>query len=101
MKEFLKEIGINLPYITAGFLGGVVKAFLAGIAGSVRPAAVLAFMVVGAITANYITDLMTAYTGFPPGAVAFILGVIATVVCEKMPNLAGRLDHLWKQKGDQ
>lgn len=89
MNELFRELGINLSYIVAGFLGGVVKVF---IAAESRPFAVLGFVITGAITANYITELLAHYLRFPPGASGFLVGFAATILLPKMTAFVERID---------
>lgn len=95
MKEILHELGINLSYLVAGFLGGVVKVF---ISKEARPFAMMAFVVTGAITANYITELLAHYLRFPPGASGFLVGFGATILLPKMTAMLERIDPFRKEE---
>jgi hypothetical protein len=95
MKEILHELGINLSYLVAGFLGGVVKVFLSREA---RPFAMMTFVVTGAITANYVTELLAHYLRFPAGASGFLVGFGATILLPKMTAMMERIDPFRKEE---
>ena len=97
MKELLRELGLNISYIVAGFLGGVVRAF---VAQDPRPWIVVGFIVIGAVTANYITELLAKYLSFNPGAAGFFVGFTATVLLQRFLNYAEKIDPFPKS-GDK
>lgn len=77
--SWLKEIGLRIPDLIAGLSGGIVNAFVFkrsdgwSIVGSV---------VVGALTANYLSSIVSAYTGTSSGAAAFIVGLAGMAICQ-------------------
>jgi membrane-associated protease RseP (regulator of RpoE activity) len=76
---FLSWLGINLPDLVAGFCGGVVNAF---IFKRSDPLSILGSMVVGALTANYLSGPIGHYVGTQSGASAFIVGLAGMAICQ-------------------
>ena len=68
----LIQLGVKIPDLVAGFAGGVVTAFALK---QSEPFAVIGSMVVGALTANYLSDPFSHYLGTGPGTSGFIVGV--------------------------
>lgn len=78
-QGFLVELGIKTPDLIAGFAGGVVNTFVFKRAD---PISIIGSMVVGAFTANYLSDIAARYTGITPGASAFIVGLCGMAICQ-------------------
>ena len=83
----LAQFGVKLSHIVAGLAGGTVRAFLSG-SGVM---AAIASVIVGAITAAYMTtpvsQIALKITGLPPAnstehSVAFVVGLTAMLICE-------------------
>jgi uncharacterized membrane protein YeaQ/YmgE (transglycosylase-associated protein family) len=75
----LVQLGIKLPDLVAGFAGGVVNAFVFKRA---NPAGIIGSMIVGALTANYLSDAAARFTGTTGGAAAFIVGLAGMAICQ-------------------
>lgn len=79
MSDFLTQIGIRVPDLVSGFGGGVVNAlfFQRG-----KPVDVVASVVGGAITANYLAETVSKIAGTELGVSGFIVGVTAMAICQ-------------------
>jgi hypothetical protein len=79
MSDFLTSIGIKIPDLAAGFGGGVVNAlfFKRG-----KPMDVVASVVGGAITANFLAQSVGRLCGTDVGVSGFIVGVTAMAICQ-------------------
>lgn len=77
--DLLAAIGIKIPDLVAGFAGGVVNAlfFQRG-----KPLDVVASLIGGAVTANYMTSAVSKITGTDTGVAGFIVGVTAMAICQ-------------------
>lgn len=85
LKEFLKEIGINLQLSLAGFVGGTVNAL------AVRKATlaeILGIVITGMAAANYLGEVAVKYTGAPELATGFIVGLSGMVICRGIISAA-------------
>jgi hypothetical protein len=78
-------LGIRIPDLVAGFMGGVVNAlfFSKG-----RPIDVVASLVGGALTANYLTTPVAHIGGLDEGVAGFIVGVTAMAICQSLFSVA-------------
>jgi hypothetical protein len=83
--SLLLQIGIKVPDLLAGFMGGVVNAF---VFRRSDPFSIIGSMVVGALTANYLADIAAKYTGTSGGASAFIVGLAGMAVCQGIVEAA-------------
>lgn len=81
MKEILIELNIRLPDIIAGIAGGVVNAV---VFKRTAPWAFVGSVVVGAFTANYFGETVSAYIGMRSGAAAFLVGMAGMVICQSI-----------------
>lgn len=79
MREFFIELGIKLPDVVSGFLGGVVNAF---IMRDSRPWSVIASVLTGAIAANYLVEPVARYLSLTHGPTGFLIGLTAMVLCQ-------------------
>lgn len=77
--SILLQLGIKMPDLIAGFLGGVTNAF---VFRKSDPFSIISSMVVGAVTANYLGDVAMKYTGMSGGASSFIVGVGGMAICQ-------------------
>lgn len=75
----LLSFGIKLNSLIAGFSGGVVNAivFKRG-----DPWSVIGSMIVGALTANYLTEPVSKYLGTEMGPSGFIVGLAGMAICQ-------------------
>lgn len=89
MKDWLIEFGLKLPDLAAGFCGGLVKAL---VFHQGNPGATLVSTIVGALTANYLSEAAAAYLGMGRGAAGFITGLVAMAVCQGIMDAASK----WK-----
>lgn len=85
MKEWLSEIGVNVPQAVAGFAGGVANVF---VFRRVKPFDALGAVVVGTLTANYLGALVARTTGLPELPVGFIVGLAGMAICLGCFNMA-------------
>jgi len=74
-----------MPDLVAGFAGGVVNAFVFKRA---NPVAIIGSMIVGALTANYLSDIVGKYLGTSGGASAFIVGLAGMAICQGIVEAA-------------
>lgn len=96
--DFLLNIGININNMIAGFAGGVVNAF---VFKRVDPWSIVGSVVVGALTANYLTDAARSYMGTSAPATGFIVGLGGMAICQGLvealkrwrPSLASVLQN--------
>lgn len=86
---FFIRIGIKIPDLIAGFAGGVVNAF---VFKRSDPTSIVASMVVGAFTANYLSGTIASYlnrwVGTSDGAAAFIVGLAGMAICQGIAEAA-------------
>lgn len=76
---FLVQLGVKMPDLIAGFAGGVVNAFALKRAD---PWSIIGSMVVGALTANYLSEVVGRYSGTSGGAAAFLVGLAGMALCQ-------------------
>lgn len=79
MIDPLIDLGVKTQDLVAGLAGGIVNAFVFQ-RGS--PVAIVGSVVVGALTAAYLTDPAAKLTGTTGGATAFIVGLAAMAICQ-------------------
>ena len=79
MADPLIDLGIRTPDLVAGLAGGVVNAF---VFQRSNPAAIIGSVIVGALTAAYLTEPAAKITGTTGGATAFIVGLAAMAICQ-------------------
>lgn len=86
---FLASIGLKTQDLVAGLLGGLSSslAFRKG-----EPVAIISSMIVGAITANYLDEIVSKYTGTSIGTAAFLVGVGGMAICQTIVSAAAK----WK-----
>ena len=82
----LEELGLNAKLLIAGFAGGVVHALAFK---QTEPAAVVASVVTGTLTANFLAPVVTHYIGdwLGPGGSAFVVGLTAMAICQGVVGL--------------
>lgn len=76
---FLAQLGIRLPDMVAGLAGGIVNAFVIRRAD---PISILGSIIVGALTANYLSGSLANYLGTGPGVGGFVVGVAGMAICQ-------------------
>ncbi len=81
----LVEFGIRVNDLIAGFAGGVVNAF---VFRRSEPWSVIGSMVVGAFTANYLTEPVSKYLGTGSGPAGFIVGLAGMAICQGIVEAA-------------
>lgn len=89
VAEFLASAGLKTQDLVAGLLGGLASslAFRKG-----DPVAIVSSMVVGAVTANYLSEVVSKYTGTSIGTAAFLVGVGGMAICQTIVAAATK----WK-----
>lgn len=76
---FWVSIGVKWPDLIAGFFGGVVNAIALKRSD---PWSILGSVIVGGITANYLTESFSHYLGTSPGTSGFLVGVAGMGICQ-------------------
>lgn len=79
------ELGIRKADLVAGFCGGIVAALILRRAD---PWSIVSSVVVGALTANYLTDPIGRFTGTSGGTAAFIVGLAGMAICQGIVEAA-------------
>ena len=90
--DLFVSIGIKTSDLVAGLAGGVVNAF---VFQRSNPAAIVGSVVVGALTAAYLTEPAARFTGTTGGATAFIVGLGAMAICQAIVGQVSK----WKPNG--
>ena len=90
--DFFVSMGIKTSDLIAGLAGGVVNAF---VFQRSNPVAIVGSVVVGALTAAYLTEPASRFTGTTGGATAFIVGLGAMAICQAIIGQIAK----WKPKG--
>lgn len=82
----LEEFGLNAQRLIAGFSGGVVHAL---VFKQRDAAAVIASVLTGTLTANFLSPIAARYVGtwLGDGGCAFIVGLTAMAICQGMVSL--------------
>lgn len=83
--SLLVQLGIKIPDLVAGFGGGVVNAIVFKRAD---PASIIGSMIVGALTANYLTEPVSRYLGTSQSASGFIVGLAGMAICQGIVEAA-------------
>lgn len=96
--SFLVQIGIKLPDLVAGFGGGVVNAIVFRRAD---PASIIGSMIVGALTANYLTEPVARYLGTSQSASGFIVGLAGMAICQGIVEAAKSWRPFGKNEGQK
>jgi hypothetical protein len=81
----LVQLGINAHDLIAGFAGGIVNAVVFKRAD---PVSIIGSMLVGSLTANYLSDPIGHYLGTGAGASAFIVGLAGMAICQGIVEAA-------------
>lgn len=73
------EFGLKLQEALAGFAGGVVYAL---VMKQTKPLEAVSSVIVGTLTANYLTDYVAVKVGLDGPGMGFITGLIAMALCQ-------------------
>lgn len=73
------DLGFKLQEAIAGFAGGVVYAL---VMKQTKPLEAVSSVVVGTLTANYLTDYVARQVGFDGAGMGFLTGLIAMALCQ-------------------
>jgi len=92
MSDFMVEIGVRTQDLVAGLAGGIVNAF---VFKRSTPVAIVGSVLVGALTAAYLTEPAGKLTGTSGGATAFIVGLGAMAICQSIVSQLSK----WKPQG--
>ena len=87
--DFFTSLGVRTQDLVAGLSGGIVNAF---VFQRSNPVAIVGSVVVGSLTAAYLTDTAAKVTGTNGGATAFIVGLGAMAICQGIVGQIGK----WK-----
>lgn len=82
---WLSQLGIHVADLVAGFSGGIVNAF---VFKRSEPLAIVGSVVVGSLTANYLSQPVAHYIGTGDGASAFIVGLAGMAICQGIVETA-------------
>ena len=85
--DFMVALGIKSSDLVAGFAGGVVNAFVFQRA---NPLSIIGSVVVGALTAAYLSEPAAHFTGTSGGATSFIVGLGAMAICQSIVAQAAK-----------
>jgi hypothetical protein len=94
--SFLDQLGVSLRDIVAGFCGGVVNAL---VFRRTDPWSFVGSVVVGSMSAAYITPVIGHYTGTTGGSAAFFTGLTGMAFCQTVVNAAKNWRLVAKPKG--
>jgi hypothetical protein len=72
-------LGVKMPDLIAGFAGGVVNAIALKRSD---PWSIIGSVVVGGLTANYLTDPFTHYLGTGQQTSGFLVGLAGMAICQ-------------------
>lgn len=78
MREWLTELGINVPNAVGGFFGGGVSVF---VLRQFKPVDAFASCFIATVTAAYLGKVGSSYLPIPEGAVGFIVGLCSLYIC--------------------
>ena len=86
MGTSLHDWGLDPQHLVAGFAGGIVHAF---VFKQSTPLAVVASVLTGTLTANYLSPAAVHYIGgwLGDGGSAFIVGLTAMSLCQGLAAL--------------
>lgn len=79
------ELGIRKSDLVAGFCGGIVAAF---VLKRSDPWSIVSSVVVGSLTASYLTGPIGQFTGTSGGTAAFIVGLAGMAICQGIVEAA-------------
>lgn len=77
--NILATLDVSIRDLLGGFAGGVVNAL---VFTRTSPWTAVGSMVVGALTAAYLTDAAVAITGVSPKPASFIVGLGGMAICQ-------------------
>jgi hypothetical protein len=89
---FWAQMGIKIPDLVAGFFGGTVNAF---VMKRSDPWSIMGSMVVGALTANYLSEPIGHYLGTGQGTTGFLVGLAGMAISQGVIEAA----KSWKPFG--
>lgn len=82
---FLAEIGLRVPDLVAGFMGGVVNAL---IFRKSDPWSFVASVVVGGLASNYLSSPVGHYIGTTAPTTGFVVGLGGMALCQGIVEAA-------------
>lgn len=82
----LDDLGLNAKLLVAGFAGGVVHAL---VFKQTAPSGVIASVLTGTLTANFLAPVASHYLGdwLGVGGCAFVVGLTAMAICQGVVGL--------------
>ena len=84
---FLSDLGLKTQDLVAGLSGGVVNAI---VFKRSNPVAIIGSMLVGSLTANYLAETASKYTGTSEGTAAFLVGLCGMILCQMIVAAAAK-----------
>ena len=87
MEEYLAHLGIAIPALLAGFLGGLASSIVTRQAGAGN---IIGSIIVGALASNYLGDPFAKMVGMTPPlpAADFMIGLIGMFACQAIIKAA-------------
>jgi len=79
MQELFRSLGFNTQDLVAGFAGGLTRIFLPG--ASRKPFDAVGSVLIGAVTANYLTETVMHTLGTGSGLTGFVIGLCGMSIC--------------------
>lgn len=90
--NLLQQLGLKVPELAAGASGGIVQSFLFKQSAAIS---ILGNIIVGALMANYVADVVSRLVGTPLPLTAFGVGVggmaLAQILYDRVLSTAGKL----------
>lgn len=81
--EAMIYLGVKIPDLIAGSLGGVVKALMVQ---REQPIETIVSGIAGGLTANYLGEMVADKIGMGRGAACFVVGLTAMLICQSIIN---------------
>jgi hypothetical protein len=85
IDDWFNQIGVHVADVFAGFCGGLVNAL---VLKTSQPWAIVASVIVGGITANYMSQPIAHYIGTSQGTSAFMVGLGGMAICQGLMKAA-------------
>lgn len=92
---FFVSVGIKLPDLIAGFAGGVVNALALKRAD---PKSIIGSVIVGGLTANYLSEFFQHYFGTSASTSGFLVGLGGMALCQGLIAGMSKLNFIGSQQ---
>lgn len=87
--DLFAMLGVKTQDIVGGLAGGIVNAF---VFRQSSPIAIVSSVMVGCLTAAYLSETAAKYFGTTGGATSFLVGLCAMAICQAIVAAVGK----WK-----